>query len=393
MRIVDKMLIRQAIELSAVIGDHSDTMFHLTNSFLKTEYGLEFSAESIDVELERESTARLFFACAKERPEDIKNPYNCLRLARDLWLDYFIATSDLHTEQEFLEVAESKFQQEKQLKSTLEASQTPLAPTIKRLFAYDGDLRRYRNQVRKTTKYFKVAFFVLDEFFSRGAAKPFFDIYNPFAQSMRVAETKQVADKEISALEEKGTKREAGQAIDDGKPEEKTKQTAMDRKPEEKAEQAAMDGKPEGNAEQAIDKEADEKKNTHVTYLEKTIHDLKVKLEHTQKDAVRDMVLTLASRGYGSPLYELYLIQRDETTPGNVSSAISNLFLALESLDIRLAREHLVGRQMQYGEIEEGKYILQGNEVLEPGDSVRVKYPGLRLGKEMIVKPTIVKEN
>lgn len=361
MRIVDKMLIRQAIELSAVIGDHSETMFHLTNSFLKNEYGLEFSTESIDMELERESTARLFFACAKERPEEIKNPHNCLRLARDLWLDYFIATSDLNSEEAFLEVAENKFQQERMLKSTLEASQTPLAPTIKRLFAYDGDLRRYRNQVRKTTKYFKVAFFVLDEFFSKGAAKPFFDIYNPFAQAVQATETEQVADKSKDDLEDKVLEAVVGQVTTEPKPEENT--------------------------------ESDEKKNAHVKYLEKTIHDLKVKLEHTQKDAVRDMVLTLAARGYGSPLYELYLINKDESTPGNISSVISNLFLALESLDIRFAREHLVGKQMEYGEIEEGKYFLQGNEVLEPGDSVKVKYPGLRLGKEMIVKPTIVKEN
>ena len=47
---------------------------------------------------------------------------------------------------------------------------------------------------------------------------------------------------------------------------------------------------------------------------------------------------------------------------------------------------------MIFDEIEEGKFCLQNDDVLESSDSVVVKYPGVKLGKEMIVKPTITKE-
>ena len=47
---------------------------------------------------------------------------------------------------------------------------------------------------------------------------------------------------------------------------------------------------------------------------------------------------------------------------------------------------------MIFDEIEEGTFCLQNDEVLEASDSVVIKYPGVKLGKEIIVKPTIAKE-
>ena len=102
--------------------------------------------------------------------------------------------------------------------------------------------------------------------------------------------------------------------------------------------------------------------------------------------------MTLASIGFGSPIFELYAIKKDETTPEHISSAISNLLLALESLDIHIFKENLVGKTMIFDEIEEGTFCLQNDEVLEASDSVVIKYPGVKLGKEIIVKPTIAKE-
>ena len=40
MTIVEKMLVRQAIELSAVIGDHSEKILNLVTSFLKSEFNV-----------------------------------------------------------------------------------------------------------------------------------------------------------------------------------------------------------------------------------------------------------------------------------------------------------------------------------------------------------------
>ena len=47
---------------------------------------------------------------------------------------------------------------------------------------------------------------------------------------------------------------------------------------------------------------------------------------------------------------------------------------------------------MTFDEIEEGKFCLQNDDILGTSDFVTVKYPGVKLGKEMIVKPTITKE-
>ena len=38
MTFVEKMLVRQAVELSAVIGDHSETILNLTVSFIQSEF-------------------------------------------------------------------------------------------------------------------------------------------------------------------------------------------------------------------------------------------------------------------------------------------------------------------------------------------------------------------
>lgn len=343
MKVVEKMLLRQAIELSSVIGDHSEKILDLTNSFLKSEYGLELPIDEVRKNLDKESTARLFFACGKSRPEEIQNPQNCLRLARNLWFDYYVATSTCKlTEKMCMDAAEEKFIAEKKLHSTLNTNVTPLSQNIKLLFSISGVMDEYKSYLQNTVQYFQAAFYVLDEFFSNRNGKEIFDIYNPFGSNI-------------------------------------TEDTV--------AEEMLIEEQP---LEQA---QANDKKDSKVKYLEKTIHDLKVKLEHVQKDAVRDIAMTLASSAYGAPLFELHSIKKAEETPDNIISAISNLFLALESLDIRISKDNMVGKTMQFSEIEDGKYCLQNEDMLEQTDSVKVKYPGIKLGKETIVKPTIVKEN
>lgn len=335
MTIVEEMLLRQAIELSAVIGDHSETLKNLTVSFMKSEFGLELPNDEIGRALDREATARLFFACGKSKPEEIRNPQNCLRLARDLWLDYSIAVSNQLTAEHFIKKAEERFHKEKELNSTLEMKQSPVLSAIKKIFSKPEIAQEYKEYLQKTVQYFQVAFYVLDEYFASSTAKTLFDLYNPFLE--HIEETSVV----------------------------------------------------EVNSPAEV---AEDKNKSKIKYLEKSIHDLKVKLEYAQKDAMRDIAMTLTSSGFGSPLFELHAIKKDETTPEHISSAISNLFLALESLDIRISKDSLVGKTMIFDEIEEGKFCLQNDDVLESSDSVVVKYPGVKLGKEMIVKPTITKE-
>lgn len=336
MTVVEEMLLRQAIELSAVIGDHSETLRNLTVSFMKSEFGMDLPNDEIGRALDRETTARLFFACGKSKPEEIRNPQNCLRLARDLWLDYSIAISNKLTAEHFMNEAEERFRKEKELNSTLEMKQSPVSGAIKKIFSKPEIAQEYKSYLQKTVQYFQVAFYVLDEYFANSTAKPLFDIYNPF----------------IVPVEEPSV--------------------------------VGINSPAEGTTE--------DKNKTKIKYLEKSIHDLKVKLEYAQKDAMRDIAMTLTSSGFGSPLFELHAIKKDESTPEHISSAISNLFLALESLDIRISKDSLVGKTMVFDEIEEGKFCLQNDDVLESTDSVTVKYPGVKLGKEMIVKPTITKE-
>lgn len=332
MTIVDKLLIRQAIELSAVIGDHSETIFNLTNSFLKAEYNMEYPQEVIHREVEREATSRLFFACGKNKPQEIKNPYNCLRIARDLWLDYYLAKSSNYiTLKGCLKMAEEKFLAEKQLNPNINFNQSPLNETIKKIFGVEGAVLEYKNKLENTVQYFQVAFYVLDEFFSTTTAKECFALYNPFIN---------INPKEEISIQE----------------------------------------------------DFDEKNKAKIKYLEKTIHDLKVKLDHAQKDAVREIIMSLAASSYGSPLFELHSIKKDSTTPEHISATISNLFLALENLDVRITKDNLVGKELSLEDILEGKFCIQNNDLIEANDTVRVKYPGIKLGKEMIVKPTVIKE-
>ena len=329
------MLLRQAIELSAVIGDHSETLRNLTVSFIKSEFRMELPHNEISRALEREAIARLFFACGKSRPEEIRNPQNCLRLARDLWLDYSIATSNQLSADFFMKEAEERFRKEKDLNPILEMKQSPVSGMIKKLFSNPGAAQEYKTLLQKTVQYFQVAFYVLDEYFTNTTIKPLFELYNPFLSS----------DEKHSTIEN------------------------------------------ETSAENI-----DDKSKSRIKYLEKSIHDLKVKLEYAQKDAIRYITMTLTSSGFGSPLFELNSIKKDKTTPEHISSAISNLFLALESLDIRISKDSLVGKIMTFDEIEEGKFCLQNDDILGTSDFVTVKYPGVKLGKEMIVKPTITKE-
>ena len=330
MTIVEKMLLRQAIELSAIIGDHSETLRSLTVSFLKSEFGIQLPGDEVGKALERNQAARLFFACGKDRPEEIHTPQTCLKLARDLWLDYSIVTSNQLTPDYFVKEAEERFVKEKELNSTLRMGQPPVLDKIEKIFSKPEIAQEYKDYLQKTAQYFQVAFYVLDEFFSNSTAKPLFDLYNPFL----------IPPKET----------------------------------------------------EIPPKEPEDKNKSKIKYLEKSIHDLNVKLEYAQKDAMRDIVMALSSSGFGSPLFELHALKKDETTPEPISSVISNLFLALESLDVRISKDSLVGKTMAFDEIEEGKFRLQKDDVLDSSDSVVVKYPGIKLGKEMVVKPTIAKE-
>ena len=335
MTVIEDMLLRQAIELSAVIGDHSETLKNLTVSFMKSEFGIELSNDEVGRALDREATARLFFACGKSKPEEIRNPQRCLRLARDLWLDYSIVISNQLTSESFMREADVRFCKEKELYETLGMKQSPLSGTIKKIFSNPEIVHEYKRYLQKTVQYFQAAFYVLEEYFSNSNVKQVFDLYNPFFSL--VDET--VAEKTNISVEA-----------------------------------------------------TEDKSKSKIKYLEKSIHELRVKLEHLQKDAMRDIAMTLASTGFGAPLFELYAIRKDENTPEHIVATISNLFLALESLDIRISNDSLVGKTIVFEELKEGKFCLNGSEVLESSDSVIVKYPGLKLGKETIVKPTIMKE-
>ena len=103
--------------------------------------------------------------------------------------------------------------------------------------------------------------------------------------------------------------------------------------------------------------------------------------------------MTLASNGYGAPLFELNAIRKDEATPDYIAAMISNLFLALESLDIRIVKDSSTGKAVPFSDLAEGKYCFYGDVPPSEEDSIIVKYPGIKLGKELIIKPTITKES
>jgi len=338
MTIIEKMLVRQAIELSAVIGDHSETILNLVTSFIKSEFGVEIPLEYVRKELDKASAARLFFACGKSKPEEIRNPQNCLRLARNLWLDNLIVNSNNLSSSKLIELAEERHAEEKKL-APMDA-QSPLLQTIRSLSNPEDLLAKYQSYISKTAQYYQAAFFVLDEYFQNSTVYEHFKIYNPYAI-------------------------QPAPAID-------LKHETEDIPPESVVE---------------------DKQTAKIKYLEKSIHELKVKLDYAQKDAVREIIMTLASSGFGAPLFELHQLKKSADTPEHIVSAISNLFLALESLDVRFFKESSVGKSMSYDEIEEGQFCLKNNETLEPTDRVIVEYPGIKLGKETIVKPTITKEN
>lgn len=334
MTILEKMLVRQAIELSAVIGDHSEKILNLVTSFIKSEFSVDIPLDYIRKELDKASAARLFFACGKSKPEEIRNPQNCLRIARNLWLDNLIVTTNNLTSSKLLELAEEKHNEEKKL-APMEP-QSPLVQTIRNLANPEEQLVTYKRYISKTAQYYQAAFYVLDEYFQNSTVYDHFKIYNPYIQP-----------------------------------------TAC-----------IIDAK-----EDVSETVTEDKQLAKIKYLEKTIHELKVKLDYAQKDAVREIIMTLASSGFGAPLFELHQLKKSEETPDHVVSAISNLLLALESLDVRFYKESSVGKTMSYEEIEEGQFCLKNDETLEPTDRVVVKYPGIKLGKETIVKPTITKEN
>ena len=95
MKIVEKMLVRQAIELTAIIGEKTESLEQQAMSFLKTELGLEVSKEDFDSVLDYELCSRLFYEYGKSNPGAIKKPQRMIRIARDLWLDYKIGTAKL----------------------------------------------------------------------------------------------------------------------------------------------------------------------------------------------------------------------------------------------------------------------------------------------------------
>lgn len=331
MSFVENLLIRHAVEITALIGDHTESLIDLATSFLESEYALTLPRDQIGKTMDREAAARLFFAVGKQSPAEIRNPQNCLRIVRDLWLDYYIATFDgALTSEECIRAAEDLMRKEAALNLTTEKDRAHLLSAAKKYTAEDNSLEEYRGYLKKTLPYFRAAFFVLDEFFATTRLKPVCDTYNP----CRTAPIVEVEDK--------------------------------------------------GNAG---------KKDSRIKYLEKAVHDLKVKLEYAQKDAVRDIVMTLASNGYGAPLFELNAIRKDADTPEYIAAMISNLFLALESLDIRIVKDSSTGKIVPYSDLAEGKYCFCGDVPPSEEDTIVVKYPGIKLGKEMIVKPTIAKES
>lgn len=340
MTFVEKMLVRQAVELSAVIGDHSETILNLTVSFIQSEFKIDIPLEAIRKELDKASAARLFFACGKSKPEEIRNPQNCMRLARNLWLDNLIVTTSQPTCEQLIKQAEKLHLEEKKIAPALESTQSPLVQAIKSLSEQEDGMAKYRKYISVTAQYYQVAFFVLDEFFQNSTVYNQFKLYNPFSKES------------ISQPEDKGCV-----------------------------------------AEMIQDTQIEDKQVAKIKYLEKTIHELKVKLDYAQKDAVREIIMTLASSGFGSPLFELHQIKKSEETPENVVATISNLLLALESLDIRFTKESWVGKVLTQEEIADGQFCLKNDEMLSPEDKVVVTYPGIKLGKETIVKPTITKEN
>lgn len=324
---IDILLIRHAIELIAVIGDHSETMLNLTKSFIKSEFDLNPSTEEIRKSLDRETSSRLFFACAKNKPEEIKNPGSCIRISKDLWFNYQIATTDSSLS-EYRKLVQEKFELEKKATKSSDLGKNYLERIIDDFEDNDALFETYKEYITKTVQYFQVAFYVLDEYFSKTNVNDIFTIYNPF------------------------------------KVEKKT---------------------------ESVVEQSNDKKDSKVKYLEKTIHELKIKLDFAQKDSIREIMMSLASSCFGSPIFTLNEIKNEESTPEHIKSAISNLFLALESLDIRISKEGLVGTEYKAEEIEEGKFSVLGNEQISPDDTVIIKYPGIKLGREMIIKPALKK--
>lgn len=331
MSFVENLLIRHAVEITALIGDHTESLIDLATSFLESEYGLALPREPIGKTMDREAAARLFFAVGKQNPTEIRNPQNCLRIVRDLWLDYYIATFDGSlTSDGCLKATEDIVRKEASLNLTTDKDRAHILSAAKKYATEDGSLSEYKEYLQKTLPYFRAAFFVLEEFFATTQLKAVCDIYTP-CRTVLVAENEEKSD--------------AG------------------------------------------------KKDSRIKYLEKTVHDLKVKLEYAQKDAVRDIVMTLASNGYGAPLFELNAIRKDANTPDYIAAMISNLFLALESLDIRIVKDGSTGKPVPYSDLAEGKYCFYGDVPPSEEDTIVVRYPGIKLGKEMIVKPTITKES
>ena len=163
MTIVEKMLVRQAIELSAVIGDHSEKILNLVTSFLKSEFNVNIPLDYVRKELDKASAARLFFACGKSKPEEIRNPQNCLRLARYLWLDHLIVSSNSLSADYLINQIETVHNREKALSSS-ESSQSQMIQTVRSLTQPENLLPQYKAYITKTAQYYQAAFFVLDEY-------------------------------------------------------------------------------------------------------------------------------------------------------------------------------------------------------------------------------------
>ena len=65
MSFVENLLIRHAVEITALIGDHTESLLDLATSFLESEYGLTLPRDPIGKTMDREAAARLFFAVGK----------------------------------------------------------------------------------------------------------------------------------------------------------------------------------------------------------------------------------------------------------------------------------------------------------------------------------------
>lgn len=128
-----------------------------------------------------------------------------------------------------------------------------------------------------------------------------------------------------------------------------------------------------------------------ISMLQKNNDILITNLSHAKKDVIREILISLTNKGFGSPLNELYVIMKKIDMQEPLKGVINNLFMALNAIGIRI-------KDKQYGELivlsaeNQKGYDPFPNEELFIGDSARIVYPGYWFEGENMVRPIVKKD-